>query len=434
MKYSRYNSMLNLSNNFHILYNALSDQFILLKESAYRDISEYNANMLKRHNTILYDQLVYINGIIEDSFDEYEVVLDKIRQTDNNDSIYHLHVNPTIDCNFRCWYCYEDHVKGSKMTTETIESVKKLMQNTVENQLNLRTFNLSFFGGEPLLFFNIIAKPLIEYIHSLCIRRGIKVNIHFTSNGFLLNKTIVQFLQDKNVCFQITLDGGKETHDKTRFTKGGIGSYDTIMANIIQLVESNIKVILRINYTSTNIFNVSNILNDIDAIGQSYRDNIDVDFQKVWQDTNAETDIAVIETLNENIKQFHAKGFRVSSHKILDLVRNSCYGDKRYHALVNYNGDVFNCTARDFSSPNRAGYLCSDGTIVWENNSLEKRLALKFSKPVCHTCRIAPLCGGGCCQRALESHKENLCIYSYSETDIDQIILNRFEFMFISQK
>lgn len=433
MKYSKFNSILNVGNNSYILYSALSDQFIILREYAYKDISKYDANTLKKYNKVLYDQLVSVNGIIEDAFDESKAILDLIRRTDDNDSVYHLHVNPTVDCNFNCWYCYENHIKGSKMPAIVLESVKKLMQNVIKTQLNLQVFCLSFFGGEPLLYFNDIARPLIEYIIILCKSKGINFNIQFTSNGFLLSNSIIEFLRDKNVCFQITLDGGRETHNKTRFSMGGIGSYDRIMANIIRLIESNIKVILRINYTSTNIFNVSNILYDIDTIKQEYRDNLNVDFQRIWQDNDAELNDDVIECLNENIRLFYAKGFQVSSHKILDSVRNSCYGDKRNHSLVNYNGDIFSCTARNFSSQNRDGYLSSEGTIVWENNSLEKRLALKFSKPVCHSCRIAPLCGGGCCQRALESNNGDHCIYSYSEADKDQIILNRFEFMFISR-
>lgn len=433
MKYSKYNSILNVDNTHYILYNALSDQFILLLKSAYIDISKYNTKKLKEYNNTLYNQMLSINGIVEDTFDENEAVLNIIRQVDNNASEYHLHINPTMDCNFKCWYCYEKHIKGSKMKFEIIENIKKLMQNTIKKQINLQTYNLSFFGGEPLLYFNEIAKPLIEYIHSLCTPKNIKVNIHFTSNGFLLNNTIIDFLHDKHVTFQITLDGGKKSHDRTRYTNTGNGSYDKIISNIVQLVKSNIKIILRINYTSDNIFNVSNILEDLDTIEQYYRDNIYVDFQKIWQDTNADNNDNVIECLNKNITLFHAKGFRVTSHKILDTVRNSCYGDKRYHALINYNGDVFNCTARDFTTQNRTGYLNSDGNIIWDNNSLEKRLLLKFSKPVCHSCRIAPICGGGCSQRALESNNSNLCIYSYSEIDIDQIILNRFEFMLLNQ-
>ena len=87
--------------------------------------------------------------------------------------------------------------------------------------------------------------------------RGIRVNLHFTSNGFLLNNAMIDFLRDKNACFQITLDGGKDTHDSTRFTKNGLGSYDVIINNIKRLIKANLYVILRINYTSTNLMSVS---------------------------------------------------------------------------------------------------------------------------------------------------------------------------------
>lgn len=257
MKYSRYNSILKVDENHHILYSAMSDQFIILKQSAYQDIFAYDANSLAEHNKKLYSQMLSVKGIVDDLCDEKQLVLNKIKRTDNDDTAYHLHINPTVDCNFRCWYCYEEHVKGSKMTPEVLVSVKKLISNILNNQINLKTFNLSFFGGEPLMYFNVIAKPLIEHVNTLCLPKDIKVNLHFTSNGFLLNNTIIDFLRDKNVCFQITLDGGKNTHDSTRYTKKGLGSYDVIIRNIKRLVEANSYVILRINYTSSNIFNVS---------------------------------------------------------------------------------------------------------------------------------------------------------------------------------
>lgn len=433
MKYCRYNSILKVDDNHHILYCALSDQFIILRESAYHDISNYDADTLAKENSILYDQLISAQGIIRNHCEEQQLLYKKIRGIDDNDSEYHLHINPTVDCNFKCWYCYEEHIRGTKMSPVVLESIKKLINNVLNRQKNLQIFNLSFFGGEPLMYFYAVAKPLIEYVYFLTAQRKIKVNLHFTTNGFLLNNAIIDFLRFKNVCFQITLDGDRNAHNSTRFTNSGFGSYDIIIKNIKRLIKAGHYLILRINYTSSNIFNVPNILKDLNVIESRFKKNITVDFQKVWQDNEADKNDEVIQSLNENIKSFRSAGFRVSSHKILDSVNNSCYGDKRYHALINYNGDVFNCTARDFSTQKRAGYLNSTGNIVWEHNSLENRLALKFSKRICHSCRIAPLCGGGCCQRALESENDQQCLYSYSESDSDQIILDRFEFMFVSQ-
>ena len=57
----------------------------------------------------------------------------------------------------------------------------------------------------------------------------------------------------------------------------------------------------------------------------------------------------------------------------------------------------------------------------------ESRLKSRFSKKICWTCRIAPYCGGGCAQRAYESGNTNECIYGYSDTDIDNLILKLFE-------
>lgn len=144
MKYSRYNSILKVDENHHILYSAMSDQFIILKQSAYQDIFAYDANSLAEHNKKLYSQMLSVKGIVDDLCDEKQLVLNKIKRTDNDDTAYHLHINPTVDCNFRCWYCYEEHVKGSKMTPEVLVSVKKLISNILNNQINLKTFNLSF--------------------------------------------------------------------------------------------------------------------------------------------------------------------------------------------------------------------------------------------------------------------------------------------------
>lgn len=117
-----------------------------------------------------------------------------------------------------------------------------------------------------------------------------------------------------------------------------------------------------------------------------------------------------------------------------DAVRNSCYGDKRNYLLVNYDGGVYLCTARDFDDAHRAGTLQGDGTVEWRDNAHECRLAAKFSKPVCHTCRIAPICGGGCCTQALEHPEPDKCIYGYTEEQKDAMVANRFEQLYMVSK
>ena len=183
-----------------------------------------------------------------------------IEDTDSDNSFYHLHINPTLDCNFRCWYCYENHKIGSKMSPNMVNYVQKYIENTIEQRQSIKTFILAFFGGEPLMYFNDVAKPIIDYVCTICKSRNIDIQTHFTSNGYLLNEDILDFLRDKDVSFQITLDGCKDEHNKTRFNRNGTGSYDRIISNVKKLAQLNKYVVLRINYTSANIFNTNSML------------------------------------------------------------------------------------------------------------------------------------------------------------------------------
>lgn len=65
-----------------------------------------------------------------------------------------------------------------------------------------------------------------------------------------------------------------------------------------------------------------------------------------------------------------------------------------------------------------------NGTIAYKDEIINKRRNSKFSKEICHKCRIAPLCAGGCCQRALESGDDDICVYGYSEKNKDDIVMD----------
>ncbi len=91
------------------------------------------------------------------------------------------------------------------------------------------------------------------------------------------------------------------------------------------------------------------------------------------------------------------------SNTSVNNVVESCYADKRHSVTINYNANIYKCTARDFTKENRAGYINSEGELVWEDNYLERRMNSKFKNKPCQTCRILPLCGGSCSQHAMEN-------------------------------
>ena len=427
MKFSIYNSTIHLDDKHTLLFNSFSKKFIAIKNKIF-NINNISISDLKANNLNFFNQLCEGGFIIENSMNEIATLREKVINADNNYKEYILHINPTLDCNFKCWYCYENHVHLSKMNQETLESTKKFMRKIITRR-EIESFELGFFGGEPLLYFSSIAEVLISHAADLCKSSGKNLNIHFTSNGALLNNRIIEYLAQYNCGFQITLDGGEKFHDQTRYFKNKRGSFDIIVKNIIELVNAKINVIVRINYTNTNIDSVESILEIFKEVPDLTKQYLKFDFQRVWQTKTSCYDLT--EQKIANIRQkFRNQKFQVLANYIPHDAMDSCYGDKVNHVLINYNGDVYGCTARDFSTENRIGVLTGFGDIMYHKDILHKRNSAKLSKLICDSCRIAPLCGGGCKQKSLEALSYDGCSLGYTETDKDRIILEIFEHSF----
>jgi len=426
MKYSHYNTQISLTEQVSAIYNALSDKFVIIKNSIIDDLN-FPANELLQKNNKLYYELLKAGVVVEGYFNEYEKIRNRSREIDKNPKTFQLMLNPTLDCNLKCWYCYEKHVKGSKFSPSTIENIKKFVSKIFDRYKDLEIFYLNFFGGEPLIGFTK-TNQLIQYVSYKCKERNVKLEISFSSNGVLVNENIVVFLklQSESISFQITLDGGKEYHDKTRFLQSKKGTYKTIVQNIRLLAQNKIFVILRINYTEENLHSVPSVLTDIKDWDEDCKSFVKLDFQQVWQDNHTKLEIDSL------LESFSNAGFAVSSpnHNV-DNLRFPCYADSLNQALINYNGDVYKCTARDFTTENRCGYLSESGDIVWTKNRPEERIEKKMQKETCINCSILPLCGGGCSQKCIEGCYGDDCTYGYDEKAKKEIVLNRFYNYFV---
>lgn len=431
MKPSIYNSAIEISDKHTLLFNALSGKFVIVKDEKVV-LDEHSLTVAEESNRSLFRQLVDGGMAVEDSVDEVAALRKIIDETDNDNTGFTLHINPTLDCNFRCWYCYEKHLENSLMSGEVMSAVRKFIAQTIRDNDELKAFHIGFFGGEPLLGFDDVVKPLIEFTAAECERKEIRLSVNFTSNGALLTPEMTEFLCGYNSSFQITLDGYRDSHDKTRFFKGGIGSYDTIFSNVIGLAKKKIHVILRVNYTEKNVPGIGSLVDDLANVDDEAREYIRVDFQRVWQERNGQTDEAEAK-VKEYRRRTRELGYVVLANYIPRNVTDSCYGDKKSHVLINYNGDAFGCTARDFVAENRVGVLDDSGKVEYDEKLMQLRASAKFGKKICQECRIAPLCGGGCRQRAMEAAASEECTMGYSEDDKDNIVLDLFDYSFCSK-
>jgi uncharacterized protein len=426
MKISQFTSLLPYGNGF-FLHNGLTDNYLLLhpllKDMFIAGKTEGIDNLQGIHPKF-YEALEEGGYIVDEEIDEVEKVKEISRIVDLNDSIYRLTINPTMNCNFKCWYCYETHVKGSRMSQDIIERTNTFISLTAKNP-SLKDFSLSWFGGEPLLYFEDIVLPIMKHFNEVCNKNSIQGGISFTTNAYLVTEKMAELLKENGTQhMQVTLDGAEEDHDLVRYVNASKGSYKQILANIKTLLSKGIRVTVRINYTLSKIERCLSIISDISDLSEEQKSLLLIDFHRVWQDKGED----VIDMTHTVINEFQNAGLPVRSNLSMNNLRDSCYADKKNSCTINYNGDIFKCTARDFTTVKREGYINESGELVWENDSLNKRLSAKFNNKPCLECRILPLCNGGCSQHAVDNlGKAEYCVNNFDEKQKDKIIIGKFE-------
>ncbi|WP_294200449.1 radical SAM protein [uncultured Chryseobacterium sp.] len=432
-KFSKYNSIISLSNSISALYNSKEDKCIVIK----KDIESYfklPAGDLENHYPAIYQNLLDINAIIDEHTDELQEVIQRSKEVDYADNSYRLIINPTMNCNFKCWYCYESHIVGSKMSTSGVEKIFKFIDKTLQINPNLKSFDLSFFGGEPLMYYSKVTEPIINYYRTKYEEYpAIHFSISFTTNGYLLNEKMVHHLiyENDEKFFQITLDGSREEHNKVRVAQKEEGSYDKIISSIKRLLKEKINVLIRINYTAENIESTKYIADDIIDIPEEDRKYLSISFHQVWQDievNNIEDKVKEVMDVYKKHK-FIPQGEEI---QLLEGLANPCYADKKNEAVINYNGGVFKCTARDFTDDNKYGSLNDEGEIEW-NDKIVTWETLKIQSKACQNCRILPLCGGGCHQINLEAKGMDICQMGYDNAKKDEVIMDRLTKLFFNE-
>ena len=373
-----------------------------------------NLEQLKADEPVLFSTM-YKLGVIEDRWmDIPSILLMRNRQQVFSNKNYRLIIIPTLNCNFSCWYCYETHTK-KKMNKEVLESIVKLIENLIKEE-KIASLHLDFFGGEPLLCFDTILKPVCIAAKKLCSENNINFHVSMTTNAFFITEKMIPFFIEHNVTgFQITLDCNKENHDKIRFYgKNKNGSYDTIVKNINLLAETRkINVMLRINYTKSSMDSCTEIINHIPAV---IRKEIQIALAQIWQDRSEKTDFdrkSLLKRENKIYNIFKKYNFKVRTSQFLGNVQHTCYADLHNSAVINYDGRVFKCTTPDFEKAIEEGILTSDGNIIWNEELVMKRLArATFDNKICLKCSLLPICSGGCSTNpAFTKMRNNTCTF-----------------------
>lgn len=139
-------------------------------------------------------------------------------------------------CNLACKYCFgsegEYADKGVMSKQVAFDSIDYI----IEHSGNIQELHITFFGGEPLLCFELI-KQIVEYCKNKELVSGKKFKYSMTTNGTLLNDEINQFIIKNRIGTMISIDGDCEQQNAKRYYKNGNGCYDEVIEKTAYLRE-----------------------------------------------------------------------------------------------------------------------------------------------------------------------------------------------------
>lgn len=329
------------------------------------------------------------------------------------DQVKALCLNISHSCNMNCMYCFAEggtfgeNMDKKKAAFMDIKTAKFAVDFLMEKSKGLKNCEVDFFGGEPLLNWNVL-KQTVDYALKQASLYDKNIKFTLTTNGLSLNKEVINFLNEYDFAVVLSLDGRKEVHDSNRKDLKNIGTYDRIVPLYKEFVKSrnHKEYFVRGTFTAENI----DFSNDVEHIlGLGFKD---ISLEPVVCSNNhnyslENVDFKRIEEEYQKLALFYeekankGEGFSFY-HFEVDLDGGPCLkkrfsgcGAGNEYLAVTPSGQIYPC----HQFVGQSDFLMGN---VNESFYIDKAVSETFSKnnflgkEACRDCWAKFYCGGGC--------------------------------------
>jgi uncharacterized protein len=319
-------------------------------------------------------------------------------------AIRSLTINVAQICNLACTYCAAggDGTYGSKVKTPELERTQRQLATLLSHVPDNGRFTITFLGGEPLLFPDII-RAIARDAKLLIAGRRVDLRFDIVTNGTLITEEIAEMMADLKMNVTISIDGAPEDNDQARLTKSGRGSSQMILKGLAELV----KVQSRLGSLTAGAVFGSHNMNVVRAwefLSRFPFGSIKFDFAAEIGDelasrrfalaVNEVADLAFERGGEPELRRLHTFDhlFRVLDDQV--RVENHCLAGKN-HLQLDTDGKLTACQWFVGQKDEEIG-----DSRVLDLSMANKKLA-SFSEPLiekhgCGSCWARHICGGGC--------------------------------------
>ena len=333
-----------------------------------------------------------------------------------------IHIAHT--CNLNCSYCFASQGKyQGERAIMRYEVGKRALDFLVENSGTRRNLEVDFFGGEPLMNFEVV-KQLVAYARSIEKEHNKNFRFTLTSNGVLIDDDVIDFANKEMSNVVLSLDGRKEIHDRYRVDYAGNGSWDKIVPKFQKLVEARGGK----NYYMRGTFTHANpdFLNDIKQM-------LDLGFTELSMEPVVcasgdpseltQEDLPVVMEQYEKLAELMLERDKEGKpftfyHYMIDLTGGPCIykrisgcGSGTEYMAVTPWGDLYPCHQFVGDEKFRLGSIY-DGVT---NTAIQQEFAdcNVYAREECRSCWARLYCSGGCAANAYHATGKITGIYKY---------------------
>ena len=333
-----------------------------------------------------------------------------------------LHVAHT--CNLNCEYCFASQGKyHGERALMSFEVGKRALDFLIENSGTRRNLEVDFFGGEPLMNWDVV-KELVSYARVQEKIHNKNFRFTLTTNGMLIDDDVIDFSNREMSNVVLSLDGRKDVHDRLRVDYMGRGSYDTIVPKFQEFVKrrGDKNYYMRGTFTHKNVDFTNDIFHMAD-LGFTELSMEPVVCSPEDASALTQEDLPILyeqyELLAKEMIKRKKEGRPFTFyHYMLDLKNGPCIykrisgcGSGTEYMAVTPTGDLYPCHQFVGDTKYLLGNIY-DGVTNKEVQN-EFKLCNAYARPECNDCWAKLYCSGGCAANSYHASGKITGIYEY---------------------
>lgn len=351
-----------------LLYNNVTGCLLFFKSE----------NEIKDHFVFLVEHWFYLPVGSFNECDWVDFLRKKRIENASHQGINSYVIMTTLDCNARCFYCYEKGIPHISMTEKNAIATSEYIQRHSTNKVKL-----TWFGGEPLLntvIIDLICQKLNDF--------GISYFSHIITNGLLITKDIVDKAINvwKLKRVQITLDGTEQVYLRTKAYINSQGNeFQTVLDNIEVLLNSKIAVNIRLNQDA---YNTEDLLVLLDLLHNRFGSNPYLTiYNRLLFNFKGDYTQKQIDCYYKLKSKLNAWGYLKGYKSLNGIINHQCMADSNHALVITPSGLIGKC--EHFTKEKMIGSIFTEGFDPLVLQMWDERYNRQKE---CNSCPLYPTC------------------------------------------